>query len=188
MLGFLSYEVCLKNNGTVHAARTMFITEKKALLFMMSQCRIVLKTIFQHSVTPTFFFARFSVKALSLLPFCENLIKLKFFGFFSLVQRMSVEQQINLKCLVRLGKTPTEALKLLQEVYGDDIMSRTRLFELHRRFKDRREEVEDDYKSCRPSTSRTDKNLERVRQKVQSDCHLTVRMIADELGMNSERV
>ena len=42
---------------------------------------------------------------------------------------MSVEQRINLKFLVRLGKTPTKALNLLQEVYGDDTMSRTRLFE-----------------------------------------------------------
>ena len=32
---------------------------------------------------------------------------------------MSFKQQINLKFLVWLGKTPTEALKLLQEVYGD---------------------------------------------------------------------
>ena len=40
---------------------------------------------------------------------------------------MSVEQRINLKFLVRLGKTPTEALKLLQEVSGDDTMSRPRL-------------------------------------------------------------
>ena len=54
---------------------------------------------------------------------------------------MSVEQQISLKFLVRLRKTPTEALKLLQEVYGDDKMSRTRLFEWHRRFKEGREEV-----------------------------------------------
>ena len=38
---------------------------------------------------------------------------------------MSVEQRINLKFVVRLGKTPTEALKLLQEVYGDDTMLRT---------------------------------------------------------------
>ena len=51
---------------------------------------------------------------------------------------MSVEQGINLKFLVRLGKTPTEALKLLQEVYANDTMSRTRLFEWHRRFKERR--------------------------------------------------
>ena len=37
---------------------------------------------------------------------------------------MSVEQRINLKFFVRLGKTPTEALKLLQKVYGDDTMSK----------------------------------------------------------------
>ena len=100
---------------------------------------------------------------------------------------MSVEQRINLKFLVRLGKNPTEAPKLLQEVYGDDTMSRTRFFEWHRRFKEGREEVEDDQRSGRPSTSRADKNVERVRQKVRSDRRLTVRMIADELGMNSER-
>ena len=46
--------------------------------------------------------------------------------FFSLMQRMSAEQRINLKFLVRRGKTPIEALKLLQKVYGDDTMSRTR--------------------------------------------------------------
>ena len=39
---------------------------------------------------------------------------------------MSIEH-INLKFLVRQGKTPTEALKLFQELYGDKTMSRTRL-------------------------------------------------------------
>ena len=155
---------------------------------MVSQCLTVSKTKFQHSVTTKFFFARFSVKALSLLPFCETLIELRIFGFFfSLVRRMSVKQRINLKFLVRLGKIPTEALNLLQEVYGDNMMSRTCLFEWHRRFKEGREEMEDDHRSGRRSTSRTDENVERVRQKVQSDRRLTVRMIADELGMNSER-
>ena len=79
---------------------------------------------------------------------------------------MSVKQPINLKFLVLFGKTPTEALKLLQEVYGDDTMSRTHLFEWHRRFKEGREEVEDDHRSGRPSTSRTHENVEHVRQKV----------------------
>ena len=104
------------------------------------------------------------------------------------MRRISVEQRFKLKLLVRLGKTPTETLKLLQEVYGDDAMSRTRLFEWHRRFKEGREEVEDDHWSGRPSTGRTDENVERVRQKVRSDRRLTVRIIADELGINSERV
>ena len=85
---------------------------------------------------------------------------------------MSVEQRINLKFLVCLGKTITEALKLLQKVSGDDTMSRTRLFEWHSRFKEGREEVEDDRRSERPSTSRTDENVERVRKKVRSDRRL----------------
>ena len=67
-------------------------------------------------------------------------------------------------------------------------MLRTCFFEWHSRFKEGREEVEDDHRSGRPSTSRTDENVKRVRQKMQSDRRLSVRMIANELGMNSERV
>ena len=100
---------------------------------------------------------------------------------------MSIEQRINLKFLVRLGKTPTETFNLLQEVYGDATMSRTRIFEWHKRFREGREDVEDDSKSGRP-TSRTNENVECMREKVRSDRRLTVRMIADELSMNSERV
>ena len=48
--------------------------------------------------------------------------------------------------------------------------------------------MEDDPRSRRPTTSRTNKNVEHVREKVRSDCRLTVRMIADELNMNSDRV
>ena len=48
--------------------------------------------------------------------------------------------------------------------------------------------MEHDHRSGRPSTSRADENVECVRQKVWSDRRLSVRMIADELGMNSERV
>ena len=98
---------------------------------------------------------------------------------------MSIEQRINLKFLVRLGKAPTEAFNSLQEVYGDAMMSRTRIFEWHKRFRGGREDVEDNPRSERPTTSRTNKNVERVREKVRSDRRLSVRMIADELKMNS---
>ena len=101
---------------------------------------------------------------------------------------MTTEQRTNLKVLVRLGKKPAEALKLLQDVYGDVAMSRARVFEWHRRFKEGREDVEDDPRSGRPSTSATEENVEIARQKVLGDRRLTVRMIAHELDMNSERV
>ena len=98
---------------------------------------------------------------------------------------MSIEQRINLKFLVRLEKSPTETFNSLQEVYGDATMSRTRIFEWHKRF---REDVEDDPRSGKPTTSRTNENVERVREKVRNDRRLTVRMIAHELNMNSDRV
>ena len=70
----------------------------------------------------------------------------------------------------------------------DDTMSRTCLFKWYRRFKEGRKEVEDDQRSGRSSTSRTDENVERVRQKVRSDRRLAVGIVADELSMNSEKV
>ena len=101
---------------------------------------------------------------------------------------MTSEQRINLKFLVKLGKTPSESLGMLQEVYGDETMSRSRVFEWHKRFKDGREDVEDDSRSGRPSTSRTDDNVERVKQVVRADRRMTVRMIASELGINRDTV
>ena len=54
------------------------------------------------------------------------------------------------------------------------------------RFKEGREEVENDPWSGRPSTSRTMDNIERVKQMVNADRRLTVRMIAEELSINKD--
>ena len=72
---------------------------------------------------------------------------------------MSTEQRTNLKFLVRLGKTPIEALGLLQQVCENEAMSRCRVFELHKRSKEEREDVEDDPRSGRPSTNKTEENV-----------------------------
>ena len=66
--------------------------------------------------------------------------------------------------------------------------SRPRVFECHKRFKSGRKEVENDPKSGRPSTTKTDESIMRVKQLVQSDSRLTVRIIAHELGLNRELV
>ena len=56
---------------------------------------------------------------------------------------MSRDQRANLKFLAKLGKTPSESFAMLQQVYGEETMSRTRAFEWHKRFKEGQEEVED---------------------------------------------
>ena len=40
--------------------------------------------------------------------------------------------------------SPTECIKLLKDEYGDNLMSRSRVFECHKRFSEGQEEVEDD--------------------------------------------
>ena len=87
-----------------------------------------------------------------------------------------------------LEKTTTESLKMLRDVYGDSFMSRTRVFEWHKRLVEGREDVEDDPKLGRTCASTTDINIEKVRQLVHSDHCLTIRFIAKKVGMDKETV
>uniref|UniRef100_A0A8C4Q5Q6 Mos1 transposase HTH domain-containing protein n=1 Tax=Eptatretus burgeri TaxID=7764 RepID=A0A8C4Q5Q6_EPTBU len=100
----------------------------------------------------------------------------------------SREQSGNLKFLAKLGKTPSESFAMLQQVYGEETVSYTRAFEWHKRFKEGREEVEDDPRSGRRSTNRTADNIERVKYMVRADHRLMVRMISEELSINKNTV
>jgi len=66
-------------------------------------------------------------------------------------------------------------------------MKKWSVFEWHRRFKEGRENVQDDPRSGQPKTQRTDAYVDRVRTSVRSDRRLGVRVI-EELNMNRETV
>ncbi|KAJ8963170.1 hypothetical protein NQ318_018635 [Aromia moschata] len=55
-----------------------------------------------------------------------------------------MEQRVNLKFLVKLRKTCTEVYAMLKEVYGNECLSRTQVFECFKRFKEGRETTKDD--------------------------------------------
>ena len=101
---------------------------------------------------------------------------------------MTIEHRINIKFWHKLKKTATETLKTLRDVCGDSSMSRTRVFEWDKRFVEGRMDVEDDPKSGWRCTSTTDANIEKVQQLVRSDRHLTISVIANEVGMDKETV
>jgi len=58
----------------------------------------------------------------------------------------------------------------------------------HKAFKDGREEVADEARSGRPSTSRNDENVQRVRNLLNSDRRFSVYQVADALNMSKSTV
>lgn len=72
---------------------------------------------------------------------------------------------------------------MLKQAYGTDAMSKTRTYEWHKRFREGRDAVDDDDRSGRPSTSKTDDTVQKVRQRLDQDRRMSVRMLAEEIGV-----
>jgi hypothetical protein len=56
-----------------------------------------------------------------------------------------------------------ETFQLLTEAYGEDRMSRARVFEWHKRVSEGRESLKNDDRPGRPRTAVTEDNIEKVR-------------------------
>ena len=67
-------------------------------------------------------------------------------------------------------------------------LSRTVVFKWNKTFKEGRENVEDDPHSGRPISSTNDQNVEVVRAVMAKDRQLSVRMIAEEMGLDKNAV
>jgi transposase-like protein len=72
--------------------------------------------------------------------------------------------------------------------YGEYDMKKSSVFEWHRRFMERREDVQYDPRSGQPKTQRTDSNVDTERTLVRSAQRLGVRVISEELTVNRETV
>ncbi|KAJ8959646.1 hypothetical protein NQ318_021833 [Aromia moschata] len=101
---------------------------------------------------------------------------------------VQMEQRVHLKFLVKLGKTFTETYSMLKEVYGNECLSRTQVFEWFKRFKVGRETTEDDPYPGRPSTSKTDENIEQIGKLIREDRRLTIRGLPEITGIDKECV
>ena len=76
---------------------------------------------------------------------------------------------------------------MLVQVYGREAVSRKCVYEWFKCFRKGKETIEDEPHLSRSSTSRTPEVIEKVRQMLAQDRLLTVRLIAEELGINKER-
>jgi hypothetical protein len=95
----------------------------------------------------------------------------------------NLEQRINIKFCVNIGKRASEMLALSTVAYGEYAMKKLSVFEWNRRFKEGRKDAQDDPRSGQPKTQRTDANVDRVQTLMRSDRRLGVSLIVEELNM-----
>jgi transposase len=76
------------------------------------------------------------------------------------------EQRANIKFMCRLGKSASETLSALQQVYGDTALKKSAFYDWFSRLRNGEEKLEDDQRSGRPSTSKTAGMIENSRTTV----------------------
>ena len=75
-------------------------------------------------------------------------------------------------------------MKSYKGLNGEHSLSMAQVFRWHKSFLEGREQVEDEPRVGRLSTSKVDDKVERVRSLVKSYRRLTLRMISSELNLN----
>ena len=72
---------------------------------------------------------------------------------------------------------------MLAVAFGESTMSRTQVQLWYNRFKEGREDVNDDARLGRPSTSTTDDNIEAVKKMILNNRRITIREVIDDVGI-----
>jgi len=82
----------------------------------------------------------------------------------NLVMDLSMEQRLAIKLCFKAGKSEMANLQIVNAAYGDQALSRSNVFRWYGRFRDGREDIEDDPRSGRLTECRIDNNVEKISQ------------------------
>ena len=93
-----------------------------------------------------------------------------------------------LNSVLNLGKTAAETVEMMRKVYGDNCLSRAQIFRWYARFKIGVETTEDEATPGHPFCFRNEGLTGKVRERIPAERCATVRMMADEFGVNREMI
>jgi len=99
-----------------------------------------------------------------------------------------LEQRYCIKFCQKLGDTQVETIRKIQQAFGDNAMSITRIKEWYNCFKDGSTSVDSEPRHGRLSTSRNDNVINQVWTLVMQDRRITVRELAGEVGVSTGSV
>lgn len=96
----------------------------------------------------------------------------------------SIEQRICIKFCLRNDISATEMLKMLQKAYGEQALSKTRVYDWYKMFKEGREQVEDRERAGRPTASTNDGKIDEIKDLVLKNRRLTIRDLAESVNIS----
>ena len=94
------------------------------------------------------------------------------------------EQRAAVKCCFLSGKSAAETIVMLKTAYGDAALSKTRVYKWFSRFKKGEMSIEDQPRSGRPATSRSDENVDKINALIREDRHRTIDQLCAVSGIS----
>ena len=96
------------------------------------------------------------------------------------------EQSMCIKFCVKLGRNGAETFEMLRTAFGEQCLSRDRIFEWHKRFEEGRDSVDDDDpRSGRPKTSKNWRLFcECAREQIRANRCLRIRELSVKVGVS----
>ncbi|UYV64848.1 hypothetical protein LAZ67_3002154 [Cordylochernes scorpioides] len=84
----------------------------------------------------------------------------------------------------KLVKKCADAFRMLTVAYGEATMSRSNVYRWYKMFSEGREDVNDEERAGRPSTSTTDEKINEVEKMILANRRITVREVAEDLNIS----
>ena len=100
----------------------------------------------------------------------------------------NIEQIVCLNTCVANGISCSNSQAMLQKYYGEAVLSKTRIYEFYKAFKDGRENVEDKSRSGKTSTSSTENNINQVKEIILHTRIISLRDIACKVHTSHKSV
>lgn len=95
-----------------------------------------------------------------------------------------MDQRICIKFCVKNKIKCAEAFRMLTAAYGEATLDQSNVYRWYKMFSEGREDVNDEERAGRPSTSTTNENIDKVKKIVLANRRITVREIAEDLSIS----
>ncbi|UYV82536.1 hypothetical protein LAZ67_21002715 [Cordylochernes scorpioides] len=107
------------------------------------------------------------------------------FGSFSIFTYLKkMDQRTCIKFYMKNEIKCADAFRMLTVAYGEATLDRSNVYRWYRMFSEGREDVNDEERAGRPSTSTTDEKINEVKKMILANRRITVREVAEDLNIS----